>query len=87
MSGYRPRLSIELTEEQYLSLQRNLSHGEGRALFSAIVDDLINLMEEHGNMVVAVIAGKKLLPREMLPTMKEAVEFVDTYRRGKNGND
>lgn len=48
-SNYRPRLSIEITEESRNKLQKLLPHGTQKLVFQLIVDDLISLMEKHGS--------------------------------------
>ncbi len=79
-SNYRPRLSIEISEEQQQALQSRLHHGEGKAVFTAIIDDLVNLIDEHGNLVVALIAGRKVKPREIIPSMKTADDMANKMR-------
>lgn len=76
-SGYIPKLTVELDEEQYWALKNRLEYGELRPLISAIVDDLVKMIDEHGNLVVALIAGKKIRPREIIPSMAKAIETCD----------
>ena len=45
----RPRLSVDLTEEQDEKLTRYLDHGMRKHVFGVIVDDLIRLIEKHGS--------------------------------------
>lgn len=73
-SGYIPKLTVELDEKQYWALKNKLEYGELRPLISAIVDDLVKMIDEHGNLVVALIAGKKVKPREVIPSMYKAIE-------------
>ncbi len=75
MAGeYRPRLVIELTEEQFFRKQRllNLSHGMQKAVFSAILDDLLDMVETHGAVVLGVILNRQLKPRSVIPILSEA---------------
>jgi len=69
---YIPKLTIELEEEQYFRLKNHLDYGELRPLMSAIVDDINDLIDEYGNMIVAVVAGKQVKPREVLPSLNKA---------------
>ena len=73
---YRPRLSIEITEEQATKLYRLVPWGVKRELFSAIIEDVIEVLETHGEIVIAAILARKLRVQD-LPSMKEAF----------NGND
>jgi hypothetical protein len=52
---YRPRLTIELREDQYHKLNKLLSHGQRKQLFQVIVDDLIQALEEYGPVVMAAL--------------------------------
>lgn len=58
--SYRPRLSIELTEEQQVKLLRLIPWGVKNKLFSIIVDDVIRLMEEHGQKFLAAVLTKAI---------------------------
>lgn len=64
---YRPKLSILLTEEQRAKLNKLLPWGTGTLLFSAIIDELIIVLEEYGPAVIGLIVGKRVL---MLDLMK-----------------
>ena len=56
---YRPRLSVEITEEQQHALQKHLDHGMQKKLFNIVVSDVIRMMEQYGrNFLAAVIMHK-----------------------------
>ena len=57
---YRPRLSVEITEEQQLALQKHLDFGMQKRLFSIIVDDVIEMMEKHGRSFLAAVVMKEV---------------------------
>ena len=42
---WRPRLSEEITEEQYLKLQRLVPHGLRKELIGKLLDTLIDILE------------------------------------------
>ena len=68
--GCRPRLSIDLTEEQYSKLSR-VPWGLMRPLFSAIVDDLNELMDKGlGDQVMTAIISGMMKPRDLLKNLK-----------------
>lgn len=67
LGDYRPRLSIELTEEQHKKISALIGWGQQRAVFSVLVDELINLIEEHGQLAIGALLSKK-------------VSFLDTLR-------
>jgi len=47
-SEFRPRLSVEITQEQSDKLYRYLEWGERRRVFSIMIDDLIKAFETFG---------------------------------------
>ena len=56
---WRPRLSVELTEDQFYKLQKNLPWGVKQTLFSLLVDEVNDLIDMYGPQVVgAIFAGK-----------------------------
>lgn len=57
---YRPRLSIELTEEQQVKLLKLIPWGVKNKLFSIIVDDVIRIMEKHGQRFLAEVLTKSI---------------------------
>ena len=70
---YRPRFSFDMTEEQRKRADRLIAtHGMRKALMSVILDDLLDLLEERGQMVAGVIMNRLLKPREVIPIMGEA---------------
>jgi len=76
-SLYRPRLSIEITEEQQRALQSRLNHGEGKAVFSVLVDEVISLIDDYGDIIIPLIAGRKAKPRDIFPSIKQATTVAD----------
>lgn len=69
---YRPRLSIEVTEDQQRRLRECIPWGLQRTLFSTIIDDIIDLVERHGPMVLAAIIDRKIKADQYLRIGKEA---------------
>ncbi len=57
---YRPRLSIDLTEEQQRDLSRLIPWGVKGQLFSIIVDDVIRNMKEHGQIFIAAALSRAI---------------------------
>lgn len=57
-SDYRPRLSVELSEDSFNKLQRILPHGWRKPLFQALVDGVLKLYDKGGiTAVSAIITG------------------------------
>ena len=57
---YRPRLSIDLTEDQQMELNRLIPWGIKNQLFSVIVDDVIRCIKEHGQVFIAAALMKEI---------------------------
>lgn len=45
---YRPRLSVDVSEEQMNALNRYLDRGARKMVFNIIIDDLLELIGKHG---------------------------------------
>lgn len=63
-----PRLNVEISEEQDKALRDLIPWGMKHHLFSAIINEVIEVLKEHGEMAITAIACKK-------------VKFIDVLRR------
>lgn len=68
---YRPRLSIEITEEQYSKMNKVIPWGVRSRLFSVIIDDLVHIIEIHGEMAIAAIISREANVLDILKAYKE----------------
>ena len=72
-TGYKPRLSIEITEEQQQRINRLFdTYGIKRAIMSILLDDLLNLIEEHGQVVIGILLDGAAKPHNIMPTLAKA---------------
>lgn len=70
---YRPRFSFDLTDEQQSRCNKLITtHGMRKALFQPILDDVLDLLEQHGDIVAGVIMDKRVKSREVVPVLKRA---------------
>ena len=70
---YRPRLSFDITEEQQRRCNKLIkTHGMRKALFQPILDDLLDLLEEHGQIIAGIIMSGKVKPKDIMPILKQA---------------
>lgn len=70
---YRPRFSFDITEEQQSRANKLIvTHGMRKALFQAILDDVLDLIEEHGQIIAGVIMDRRAKPREVVPLLNKA---------------
>lgn len=70
---YRPRFTFEISEEQSLRANRLITtFGLRRAIMSIVLDDVLDLIEKHGQMVIGIILDGAAKPHEILPTLAKA---------------
>ena len=79
---YKPRFAFEITEEQKERAYHLLStHGQRRATFSPILDDLLDLIEKHGQVICGLIADGRAKASDVIPVVAKAkakAEKMDT---------
>jgi hypothetical protein len=77
---YIPRFSFEISEELKARTNKLLStHGIRKAIMTPILEDLLDMIEEHGQIVVGVILDASVKPREVIKSMAKA------EKRSSNG--
>lgn len=70
---YTPRFLFEITEEQKQRADRLLStYGLRKAVFSNILDDVLDLIEEYGGSALGIMLSGHAKPRDIIPIMKKA---------------
>jgi len=70
---YIPRFSFEITLAQQARAARLLStHGIRKAVFSVILDEVLDMIEEHGQMVVGILLDESVKPREIISSLAKA---------------
>ena len=75
--AYIPRFSFEITEELKARANRLLStHGIRRAIMTPILEDLLDMIESHGQMVVGVLLDEGIKPREVIKCLAKAERIV-----------
>lgn len=76
---YKPRFSFEISDEQKKRADKLIStYGLRRNVFCIILDDLLDMIESNGMIVVGAILSKAAKPREVIPSMAYA------ERKGKD---
>lgn len=70
---YIPRFTFEISEELKDRANKLLStHGIRRAVMTPILEDLLDMIEEHGQIVVGVILDESVKPRDVIKSMNKA---------------
>jgi len=59
-TDYTPRLSTDVREDQLVALQRLLPYGSRRALFSVVIDSLIEMLEVDAAKVIGSLVSGRL---------------------------
>ena len=73
-SAYRPRFAFEITDEQQARANRLFAtHGQRRALMSVLLDDLLDLLDEHGQIIAGLIMDNYVKPRDVMPIMQKVI--------------
>lgn len=62
----RPRLTVELTEEQHKQLKEHLEHGMLKKVFSVVVDDIIRLLNDYGDHFIVAMLQKRISYKDMM---------------------
>lgn len=77
-SEYKPRFSFEISEEQRLRANRLLeAYGIRKAIFSNLLDEVLDIIEDHGNLAIGLMVSAKIKPREYLHTLKQVEKLGD----------
>lgn len=82
---YRPRFTFEISEAQQLRANRLISaYGLRKAIFSNILDDVLDIIESHGNIAIGLMVSSSTKPRTIYKTIKQ-VEDVVKAKEALNG--
>jgi len=60
VNDWRPRLSLEIDQEQYQKLQSLIPWGVKNQIFRVIISDLIEVIEKEGPLVIAALLSRKI---------------------------
>ena len=70
---YKPLFSFEITEEQQRRANKLLTtYGLRKSVFSVVLDDVLDLVEKHGQVVLGIILDGATKPREIVPILNKA---------------
>ena len=68
-----PRFSFEISDEQQQRANKVFSqYGLRKAIFSPILDEVMDMIEQHGHLVVAVLLDKTTPIRKVIPSLAKA---------------
>lgn len=73
---YKPRFLFEISEEQKQRADKLIAqYGLRKAIFSPILDDVLDMIEEYGGVAIGVIMSGRVKPRDIIPSMKKAEDI------------
>lgn len=74
---YRPRFIFDISEEQKMRADKLfMTHGIRKVVMSILLDDLLDLIENHGQQVLGLIIDKSVKPSDVLPVMAKVKKEV-----------
>ena len=72
MTESKPKFAFEITDEQQQRAYNIFNtYGLRKAVFSPILDEVMDMIESHGHLVVAVLLDKNTKLREVIPSLAE----------------
>jgi len=73
---YKPRFSFEITPEQQTRANKLITtYGLRKAIFGKVLDDVLDLIEQHGGMAIGILMSPTVETKEIVPSMKEVTKF------------
>ena len=70
-TDYRPRLSVDITEDQARKLNHYLDYGMRKMLFGVIIEDILDLFEKYGSgKVLGLFVERSLTLRDICKLKK-----------------
>ena len=79
--SYRPRLSIELTQQQFDELQHLIPWGMKNQLYAIITDDVIEMAQRLGPTFIAAILARQIKIKDYVQGLPKAKEETDDLNR------
>jgi hypothetical protein len=75
---YCPRFIFEISEEQKARTNKLLGQfGIRKAIFSPILDDVLDMIERHGDKFVGAIVSGMVKPREVISSLGKASKTAE----------
>lgn len=65
MPTHKPRLNVEIREDQFKKMQEIIPYGTRRILFERLIDDLIDFIGDRGYAAIAEIQSGEIRLRKV----------------------
>ena len=83
--NYKPRFSFEIDEELSMRVNKVITnYGMRKALFTPILEEVVEMIEQHGQIVVGIILDSAVRKRTIIPSLCKANNLIKGI---SNGND
>jgi hypothetical protein len=77
-SEYKPRFGFEITEEQQRRANTAFpTYGLRKAIFSIILDEVMDIIETYGGPAIGILLTGKAKPSDIIPTMNKATKVKE----------
>jgi hypothetical protein len=73
-NDYTPRLSVELSEETFRRMQDRIPWGLKSKVMVILLEDLLDLVEQHGDIVLAAIINRAVTARQVITGLDKAIK-------------
>jgi|WetSurMetagenome_2_1015567.scaffolds.fasta_scaffold1456390_1 hypothetical protein len=81
---YAPRFGFEISQAQQARASKVLGQfGIRKVLFNLILDDVLDLIEKHGDPFIAALASGMVKPREVIPAINRAERLAEEINNGR----
>ena len=82
---YCPRFVFEISAEQQARSNRLLGQfGIRKAIFQAVLDDVLDMVEKHGDKFVGAVVSGMVKPREVIQTLARANKIAEEIGHGQS---
>ena len=82
---YCPRFIFEISLEQQTRANQLLGQfGIRKAIFSAILDDVLDMVEKHGDKFVGAIVSGMVKPKEVISSLGKASKTAEEIEDAKS---
>jgi len=71
---YAPRLSVEVSAETYQRLTNRIPWGLKGKIMVILLEDLLDLVEKHGDIVLAALINRSLSARQVVKGLDKLIK-------------
>lgn len=83
---YKPRFSFEIDDAQQLRANKLLSgYGIRKAIFSKLLNEVMDIIDEFGDVAIGILSSNVVKSKEILPTMKRTDDVGKIVKEKEDG--